>query len=231
MTRSSRPRRRGAIADPRRFAPLVGIALAAFAAGLIVGAAHVPSERRAATAFARAWEHGDYDGMYALLSDAARRRTSRARLERTYRDAAQTLTLSSVKTGRAREDGDRVRVAVTLQTRIFGRWTGDVALPTGDRADGGPGIDWRAELVYPGLRRGERLRRETVLAPRATIQGRDGTAIARGPERLSDLGPLASEIAGRIGPASPERAAELAERGIPPGAAARLTRRERAVGD
>ena len=38
---------------------------------------------------------------------------------------------------------------------------------------------------------------------RATIQARDGTPIAKGPERTSDLGPIASEIAGNIGPRRP----------------------------
>ena len=62
----------------------------------------------------------------------------------------------------------------------------------GERKDAGPGIDWRAELVYPGLRRGEKLRRETSLPPRATIEARDGTPLAKGPDRVSDLGPIAS---------------------------------------
>jgi len=170
-----------------------------------------------------AWERGDQAAMYALLSDAARRRTSTARFERTYREAAETITLQGVSVGAVRDDG----VPITLETRIFGTLRGVLTVPTGERKDAGPGVDWRAELVYPGLRRGERLRRETELPPRATIQARDGTAIAKGPDRLSDLGPLASEIAGRIGPAPPERAAELEARGVPPGAPVGLTGLER----
>src|SRR3954452_8618621 len=170
MTRTAQPRRRGPIADPRRFAPLAGLAVAALVAGVVVGAAHVPAERKVAAEFVRAWEHRDYGGMYALLSDDARARTSRARLERTYRRAADTLTLRAVHPGRVRENGDAVRVPVTLETRIFGRLTGDLELPTGDRPVGGTGIDWRGELVYPGLRAGERLRRQTVLPARATIE-------------------------------------------------------------
>ncbi len=79
----------------------------------------------------------------------------------------------------------------------------------------------------PGLHRGEKLRRETTLPERATIQARDGTALAKGPDRLSDLGPLASEIVGNIGPAPPERAKELAARGVPTGAPVGLTGLER----
>jgi cell division protein FtsI/penicillin-binding protein 2 len=66
---------------------------------------------------------------------------------------------------------------------------------------------------------------------RATIRARDGTAIAKGDERLSDLDPAASEIAGRVGPAPPERAAELATKGVPEGAPVGLTGLEREFDD
>ena len=55
------------------------------------------------------------------------------------------------------------------------------------------------------------------MPPRAAIEARDGTIIAQGEARLSELGPLASEVAGRVGPAPPEREEELARRGIPAG--------------
>ena len=89
-------------------------------------------------------------------------------------------------------------------------------LPTGDRKDAGPGVDWRAELVYPGLRRGEKLRRETSLPPRAAIEARDGTPLAKGPDRVSDLGPLASDLAGTIGPAPPRPAPPSSRRAACP---------------
>jgi cell division protein FtsI/penicillin-binding protein 2 len=81
--------------------------------------------------------------------------------------------------------------------------------------------------VFPGLARGEELGRRTRMPARATIRARNGTAIAKGEARLSDLDPLASEIAGRVGPAPPERAAELAARGVPDGAPVGLTGLER----
>jgi cell division protein FtsI/penicillin-binding protein 2 len=224
---SPRPRRRQAIAAPRRLAPLAAAALVALIAGAVTGGRHVPAERRTVTAFAAAWESGDHRAMYALLSDAARRRTSEARLERTYRDAAATLTLVRVRTGAVHQRETVMEVPVTLDTRTFGPLRGVLVVPTGERKDADPGVDWHAELVYPGLRRGERLRREIELPPRATIQARDGTAIAKGADRVSDLGPAAAEIAGTIGAAPPERAAELVARGIPEGAAVGLTGLER----
>jgi cell division protein FtsI/penicillin-binding protein 2 len=216
------------IASPRRFAPLAAAALIALLAGAVIGARHVPEERRTAEAFAAAWQRGDHNAMYALLSDKAKGRTSLARLKRTYAQAAQTLTLQKLVTGPV---VNNTTIPVTMQTRIFGKLTGTLTLPTGERKDQPAGIDWRAELVYPGLRRGEKLKRETIMPQRATIEARDGTAIARGPDRLSDLGPLASEIAGRVGPAPPERAQELARRGVPPGAAVGLTGLEREFDD
>ena len=217
-------RRRRGIANPRRFAPLAATALVALVAGIVVGARYVPPEQRTIEAFTQAWERGDHAAMYALLSDAARRRTSLARLQRTYRQAAETITLESVKTGPVNE---RNTVAVSFETRIFGALRGTLTLPTGEREGADPGIDWRSELVYPGLRRGERLRRETSMPERATIQARDGTPIAEGPERTSELGPIASEIAGNIGPAPPELATQLEARGVPAGAAVGLTGLER----
>ena len=81
--------------------------------------------------------------------------------------------------------------------------------------------------MFPGLRRGEKLTRETTLGERGDILARDGTPLAKGPDRLSDLGPLAAEVAGRVGPAPPDRAAELARRGMPEGAPVGLNGLER----
>jgi cell division protein FtsI/penicillin-binding protein 2 len=224
-------RRRRLIADPRRFGTLVGIAAAALVAGVIAGALHVPSERRMGSAYALAWAHQDYGAMYALLSDDAQARTSRASFRRAYERAADTLTLERVIAGKVREDGHAARVAVRLVTRIFGTLNGDVVLPAGDRAAGGSGVDWTPDLVYPGLRPGETLRRTTVMPPRATIVARNGVAIAKGPNRPSSLGPLAGQIAGTIGPAPADRAQALAARGVPKGASVGLTGLEREFDD
>jgi peptidoglycan glycosyltransferase len=196
-------RRRRAIADPRRFAPIAATAVAALVAGLVVGARHVPSERKAVASFASGWQRADYSAMYATLSDAARRRTSLARLKRTYEQAADVLTLTKLTTGRPREHGAVVDVPVVMQTRIFGRLAGTLTVPTGDREQGGAGVDWSAQLVYPGLRRGEKLRRETDLPPRAAIEARDGTALAKGPDRASASWPPTSP--GASGPRRPRR--------------------------
>jgi cell division protein FtsI/penicillin-binding protein 2 len=227
MKQHHRPR----VVAPRRLAPLAIAAALAFVAGLVVGALYVPPAGRAAARFAKAWERGDYAAMYALLSDDSRNRTSPQRFAQAYRDAARTLTLVRLDTGKVRARGNRADVPVTLTTRIFGTLAGTLTLPTGARAAGGRGVDWSGALVFPGLRPGERLSRTTRMPPRAAILARDGTVIAHGPNRTSALGPVAAQIAGVLGPAPPERAAELAERGVPPDARVGLTGLERQFDD
>ena len=180
----------------------------------MTGARHVPAERRTVAAFAEAWQRGDHRAMYALLSDDAKKRTSLARLQRSYAQAAQIITLQRVAAGAMTDDRT---FPVTFQTRIFGTLKGTVTLPLGERKEGGPGVDWHAELVYPGLHRGEKLRRETTLPERATIQARDGTALAKGPDRLSDLGPLAARSSGtsaRPRPSAPRSSPRAAFRTV-----------------
>ncbi|MEO8688250.1 MAG: penicillin-binding transpeptidase domain-containing protein [Solirubrobacteraceae bacterium] len=209
------PRRRSRAA---RLAPLAIVAVGAFAVGAYVGLRHEPAEATVARRWASAWERGDYRAMHALLSARARKRASLERFVRTYRQAAETVTLSKVRAAEPhRGDNDTYELPVRLETRIFGRLTGRVALPMTEE-EGGAGVDWGSQLVFPGLRQGERLQRTTTLAARGAILARDGTPLAKGPDRLSDLGPLAAEVAGRVGPAPPERADELARRGVPDGA-------------
>ena len=220
--------RRHVIASPKRFAPLAASAAVALVAGIVVGAGHEPPEKRTVAAFTSAWERGDHRAMYALLSDAARRRTSYERLQRTYANAAETLTLTKVRVGPVEQTD---RVPIVLETRIFGALRGVLVIPTGEREGQDPGVEWTAELVYPGLHDGEKLKRETTMPERASILARDGKAMAKGPDRLSDLGPLVSEIAGRVGPASEERQAELDARGVPRGAPVGLSGLERQFDD
>jgi peptidoglycan glycosyltransferase len=241
MTTPTRPGRRPPPATPRprprrrrrvawaRLSPLIVAAVSAFVAGVAVGASGDDPRRTAAQDFADAWERGDYAAMYALLTPQDRRQVPLERFANAYRDAARVATLSRVSAGRASEPADgAVTVPVELHTRIWGTLQGRLMLPvTEDDGEQGGGIDWSRNLVHPGLRQGEKLTRSTRMPPRAAIQARDGTPLAEGEARLSDLGALASEIAGRVGPAPPERAAELERRGVPTGAPVGLTGLER----
>ena len=210
-----------------RLVPLVAAALAAFAAGAFVGGRGEDPRTTTAREFTAAWARGDYAAMHALLTAESRRRAPLKRFAGAYLRAAKVATLSGVAAGRPGDPRDGiVAVPVVLRTRIFGTLSGRVELPVVELEDGAA-VDWRPYLVHPGLRRGETLTRSTTMPPRAAIQARDGTPLAEGAARLSELGALASEIAGRVGPAPPERAAELERRGVPTGAPVGLTGLER----
>jgi peptidoglycan glycosyltransferase len=212
----------------RRLIPLLVLAAGAFAGGLVAGGGHEPAERRLAARFAEAWEREDYARMYALLTPSARAETSLRSFARRYRRARMTATLDRVEAGRPQVvDDESVRVPFEVGTRVFGDLELPVTLPLGEGEDGEPAVAWAPHLVFPGLRPGERLGRSTRMPDRETIEARDGTPIAEGEARLSELGPLASEIAGRVGPAPPERGDDLAARGVPEGAPVGLTGLER----
>jgi cell division protein FtsI/penicillin-binding protein 2 len=211
-----------------RLSPLIISALSAFAAGVAVGASADDPRREAAQDFADAWARSDYAAMHALLTADDQRDVPLSRFATAYHDAAKISTLSGVTVGRASEPMDGViTVPVELRTRIFGTLPGRLALPVVEDGDDGARVDWSRNLVHPGLRAGEKLTRSTTMPPRAAIQARDGTPLAEGEGRLSDLGAVASEIAGQVGPAPPERAAELERRGVPKRASVGLTGLER----
>jgi cell division protein FtsI/penicillin-binding protein 2 len=226
MSSHSRPTRHPRRDNLRRLGALGGVAGIALVAGMVVGGRHEPAGRTLAVEWTQAWEQGDYGAMYAMLTPEAGSRTPLRRFVAAYRDAAALATLAGLRTGRPRLDGDTAVLAADASTRIFGHVRADVVLPIGE-GNGEPRVAWRPDLVFPGLRPGERLTRETTLPPRAAILARDGTPLAEGEARLSDLGPVAAEVAGRVGPATDERAAELESRGVPDGAAVGLTGLER----
>jgi penicillin-binding protein A len=166
--------------------------------------------------------------MYSMLSPVSRADTSLRSFARRYRRARATATLARLRAGRPHTIRDEsATVPFELRTRVFGALEAAVVLPIAEGADGEPTIAWAPHLVFPGLRDGEKVGRNTRMPQRGTIEARDGTPIAKGEARLSELGPLASEIAGRVGPAPPERAKELDERGVPSTAPVGLTGLER----
>ncbi|HEX2103231.1 MAG TPA: penicillin-binding transpeptidase domain-containing protein [Solirubrobacteraceae bacterium] len=189
------------------------VAGAAFLTGLVLGAQHVPSAQRSAERFAAAWQRGDYAAMYSELSERERARVRRSAFTSAYQRALHTATARRVVAGPTRRDGDAYRIPVRIDTRIFGTIRGAVRVPVGDA-----GVDWSRDLVFPGLRRRERLSRRTWLPERAALLARDKTPLARGSARSSPLGPVASALTGVLGPIPADRRAELARLGVPPDA-------------
>src|SRR3954469_7019474 len=223
VRRSAPPRRRDAARTRRRaLVAGAGLALAAFAGGALFGGLHVPSSQRVAERFAAAWTRGDFAAMYSELSPREQARVRRGAFAATYERALDTATATKVIAGKPARDGSDYRIPVAVSTRIWGDVRGVVRVPASSA-----GVDWSHDLVFPGLRRGEKLTRTTRLAPRAAILARDKTPLASGPERSSPLGGTARAIAGALGPIPSERRSELLALGVPGGAQVGTTGLER----
>lgn len=220
------PRRPRGDATRARLIGLIGVAAVAFTSGAVLGAGHVDPGVQAVESFAQAWEREDYAAMHDLLDARARDAVSPQELAEAYRSAAVTMTLSTLRAGKPEPAQDGAYdVPIAFHTRAFGVLRGRVRLEASE-ADGDR-LRWRRELVFPGLASGERLTRETRMPPRASILARDGSPLAEGDTRLTDLGRGATDVTGSIGPVPAESATRVAARGLPPDALIGLSGLER----
>ncbi|MEA2185343.1 MAG: penicillin-binding protein [Solirubrobacteraceae bacterium] len=220
------------MASSRRRSPpsprtLIAIAVAAVVvAALLMVSGDRPPEELRAQQFVSAWEQGNYRAMHAALTPQRRRSKPLGEFIAAYRKAAATATATSVRAGKVGKERDSVvSIPMTVLTRAFGPVRGTLRLPFSGGDD--PRIEWSANLVFPGLARGERLQRDIQLPRRADILARDGTPLAQGQDRSSPLGAIASAIVGELGPAPPERAERLRELGFPDDATVGLSGLER----
>ena len=95
----------------------------------------------------------------------------------------------------ARGQTAAVTVPVKVRTRLFGALALGYTLPM---RGGGEGtrVAWSRSLLFPGMRRGEELSRQTQLPERAALLARDGSTLASGSataagQRESPLGAAA----------------------------------------
>jgi cell division protein FtsI/penicillin-binding protein 2 len=210
-----------------RVVPVVGLAAAAFVAGVVSATGPGRAEHQLVAAYVRDWARQDYGRMYALLDPASRRRISGAGFAADLRDAAATATMTAVAPGRiGKRHGDLVPVRMRMQTKLFGTLPATLELPltgTGSAAR----IRFSDRLLFPGLRPNEQLTRTVVMPPRAEILARDGTPLAQGPDRTSPIPDVAAQIVGTLGPVPAAQAAQYAAQGYPPGAKVGLDGLER----
>jgi len=229
VVRKPPPRRRDA--RNRRLwthaAPIVGIAAVAFAVGIVVGRGPDRAEHKLVTDYLRAWAHQDYSRMYSMLDPASRARVTQDAFTAAFQGAASTATIVSTTTGRiGKRHGDLVPVPVTLVTRLFGTLHRTLQLPltgTGSSAH----VRYSDRLLFPGLGPGEALTRHTTMAQRSTIFARDGTPLAQGPNRISPIPGVASQIVGTLGPIPPADVGLYQRLGYPPDAKVGLDGLER----
>jgi peptidoglycan glycosyltransferase len=209
-----------------RTLPISVIAGVAFIGGVVIGGS---DNLEAVERFARAWERDDFEGMYAQLSAGAQDNTSQKELKSAYEEAERMATVDVVDAGDPEEaGGDAAVLPVELETFAFGRVSGDLELPLEDGK-----IAWDPQMVFPGLRPGERLDRRTRAPKRAPILAADGTPLAEGPAaaRSSPIGLAATSVTGTVD--SPKRAQEklLEGQGFPPGSLAGTSGLELAFND
>jgi penicillin-binding protein A len=200
-----------------RALPITAVAAAAFVVGLLVGAGGVNLD--AARRFAAAWERGDLRAMHAQLASDAARRYPLPAFEQQYRRAASTATIVSVNAGAVDSaqtpgGGQAAAFDVSLRTNAFGLLRGRLVLPLAEGR-----IEWTPTLVFPGLRRAERLERRTRVPERAPILAANGTPLAAGPAsaRSSPLGAAATAVAGSVSTPKGGQEAEQLRLGFPPG--------------
>jgi penicillin-binding protein A len=200
-----------------RAAPIGGIAVLAFAIGVVAATAPGRAERHLVTRYVDAWAKGDYPRMYSMLDSASRARTSEAQFVAAYRAAATTATLTSIAPGGVGSRvGSAIPVSVRVRTRLFGTLVEILDVPLAGRGSRAS-VRYSGTLLFPGLRPGERLSRRVSLPPRAAIFASDGTPLARGPDRTSPIPDIASQIAGSLEPIPRADSARYAALGYPPG--------------
>jgi cell division protein FtsI/penicillin-binding protein 2 len=211
----------------RHGAPLLAVAVIAFVAGAVIGSGPGGAERALASRYVQAWSRHDFAQMYTLLDRASQRRTPRARFAQELRSAAATATLVSLRGGRTvGPSGDTVDVRTTIETRIWGRLHETLVVPfTGSGSDAR--VHLAPEILFPGLRVGERLRRTVTVPPRAALLASDGTPLAQGPTRATPIPDVAGAIVGTVGPIPATLAAQYAGWGYPPSAQVGLDGLER----
>ena len=187
----------------RALPALGGLAGVALLAGALVGSSATSASERTAADFTEAWERGDLRAMHALLSDEAQSAYPLKRFRAAYRRAADTSTQTGlmVEDPSGERDGDWV-VPVVVETKVFGRQAGELLVPVSEER-----VEWEPRLVFPELRRGERLARRSVPPERATLLSRNRRVLAEGPAdaRTSPLVGIADSIAGSM---EPEETAE-----------------------
>ncbi len=212
----------------RRAGAVAGAAVVAFFAGAVVAARGPVPERELADRYVAAWQRGDWRAMHAELSEADRRRTPLRAFAAAHRDAAATATATSLRAAAPRVRGDdAVAIPTAVRTRAFGTLRATLVLPLRRVADRVT-VAWSAHLALPGLRPGEELTRSTSLAPRAALLARDGTPLARGPERASPMDDAASAIAGSLGPPPDDQRPALRAQGVPDDASVGVSGLEKA---
>lgn len=178
-----------------RALPLLAIALVSFVAGAISGCPGNPNQD-AAERYLEAWQENDYSAMHSELSSVSQEAVPVERFTERYKEAEAVATLQAIETSEAGGDEDRVRIPVTSTTLAFGKINRQMDFTFGE-----DGIAWQSGLLFPGLKEGEKLERQTRMPRRASILANDGQVMAEGPSlaRTYPLGDAMIDVTGTVG--------------------------------
>jgi penicillin-binding protein 2 len=134
-----------------------------------------------ALTFFRAWESGDYLGMYSLLSPGSQALIDSQAFINRYTGALNTAGVITVKTQplAAYQEGDRasVQMRVTWQTAVVGDLVRDHEVEL-VYSQARWGISWHEGLILPELAGGNRLAMQYRNPARANVYDVNGTALA-----------------------------------------------------
>ena len=218
MAVGQRPRRASRSGRRRRLLRAVALGLvaaAAFAAGIFVALGPGRAERRLVTSYVTDWARGNYSLMYGMLDPQSRARVSEARFAAAYRRAADTATLTSIRSVKLESrQGDVIPVRMLADTRIFGTLRETLEVPL-DGSGSSARVRFSSTLLFPGLLPGERLTRSVRLPPRAALLASDGTPLAEGPDRSSPIPAVAGQIVGTLGAIPAAQRQRYAAEGYP----------------
>jgi peptidoglycan glycosyltransferase len=210
-----------------RVGPVILLAIAAFAAGALFATQPGRDEHRMVLRYVHAWAQDDVAQMYSLLDSRSRARTSEPAFAHQLETIAGTATETSLTPLRVDgRHGDAITVTMRVQTKLWGTLRETLIVPVS-----GSGASARVrlepEMLFPGLRRAERLHRQVRQPPRATLLAADGEVLAAGPDRSSPISDVALQIVGNLGPIPHDLAGRYAAMGYPAGARVGLDGLER----
>jgi penicillin-binding protein 2 len=132
-------------------------------------------------AFYRAWEDGDYLGMYSLLAPQSQALVSSSDFVQLYQELMTTAAVQTVSSQPLSmfQDGNKAEfgVQVMWETAVVGSIIRDHTVPLAYE-DNRWGIVWSENLILPELQGGYRLYMDTRTPARANIYDRNGLALA-----------------------------------------------------
>jgi peptidoglycan glycosyltransferase len=214
-----------------RSAPVVVLALAAFAAGVAVARGPGRAERRLVGRYVTLWSHGEVTRMYSLLDTESRARVSETAFAAELGAAERTATARSLRVVGVQHVGSgRALIRMVVSTRVWGVLHETLELPlTGSGS--GARIHLENSILFPGLHPGESLSRRTSLPLRATLLSANGVALAEGAARTSPDPVAAGEVVGGLGSIPSTERAHYASLGYPANAKIGLDGLERTFQD